>query len=65
MSPLETIIWDQDKVLSPLLRGGLASPPWEALLICPPESRAAELAPAEGMTGYTEPEPTASPSTGS
>lgn len=55
----ETIIWDQEEVLSPLMQTEPARLTTGALLINPTKPRAAETCPTDKTEDYTQPQPTA------
>lgn len=55
--PKGAIVLDQNKVIKPLLWAGPASSTQETLFIYPLEPGVAELAPAEGKAGCSQPEP--------
>lgn len=60
MSPSDAIAWDQEEELGPLQKAGPAPLPMGYPLIFSPEPRRllpAELGPAEGIAGCTQPEP--------
>lgn len=59
---LNSIVWNLDKMLIPLLGAG-HHPQWDTLDLLPKWS-AAELAPAEGMVVCTQPKPAVRPTRG-